>query len=331
MTIEATVLAAIMAAIFCAAALLLLERMTPAGFLAAQIRGKPEHHRAVRQLGGLAVIPAALLVGAFAPEIAGDGDARLFAAGVLLLWLLGLADDRFHVGPLPKIACQAIVAVAIAFAVTPALTISAGVLPWWIERIAVAGAIVWFINMTNFMDGLDLMTVIGFGMPLVACALLVLHHAPEHAVAAESLIVAGALAGFAAFNIPPARLYLGDSGSLALGFGGGFLAFQAAAIYGVAAAVIPFAYYLADTISTLALRVRDGENLLTAHQRHAYQAARRAGESEWRILATVAAANLALGGLAWWAANGHGLSATALAPAGALPVCIVTIWRLRKR
>jgi UDP-N-acetylmuramyl pentapeptide phosphotransferase/UDP-N-acetylglucosamine-1-phosphate transferase len=108
----------------------------------------------------------------------------------------------------------------------------------------------------------------------------------------------GAVLGFAPFNRPVARLFLGDVGSLPLGLVTAWLLFRLALAGGLAAAVLLPLYYLADASLTLAARAARGERVWEAHRGHYYQRATVSGLAVPGIVARVFATNLALAGLA---------------------------------
>ena len=105
-------------------------------------------------------------------------------------------------------------------------------LPWWAERVLLVIGGVWFVNLVNFMDGLDWMTVAEVVPVSAALALMGALGAlpPQGLVAA--LALGGAMIGFAYFNRPVAVLFLGDVGSLPIGLmlGGSSFCSPAAAI-----------------------------------------------------------------------------------------------------
>jgi UDP-N-acetylmuramyl pentapeptide phosphotransferase/UDP-N-acetylglucosamine-1-phosphate transferase len=279
---------------------------------------RPNNPATTPQIGGLAAIPAAM---ALLPAISGmDGGAPALLAGVAAMFVLGLADDLRPLRAAVKFAAQWIIVLAfIAFADLPRL---APALPQWAEAIAIAVLLVWFVNMTNFMDGMDLMTVTGFGIPLAFAGLSILTIARTGTPVAGgtlALLLAATLGGFAQANRPKARAYLGDSGSLALGLAGGVAAIELAAHAGIAA-LAPFSYYLADSLLTLVRRAAAGESVWLAHQRHAYQAALSRGVSPWRIAILVAAQSAFAGAICLAAVNGFvaGPSAALVAAASAL-------------
>jgi UDP-N-acetylmuramyl pentapeptide phosphotransferase/UDP-N-acetylglucosamine-1-phosphate transferase len=109
-----------------------------------------------------------------------------------------------------------------------------------------------------------------------------------------SAATAGGLLGFAFFNRPPARVFLGDSGSLPLGLiTGTALLLLARETHIVVALILPL-YYILDAGSTIIMRLSQGENILKAHSKHAYQVAKRAGWSVLKVVGHVALLNLIL-------------------------------------
>ena len=90
-------------------------------------------------------------------------------------------------------------------------------LPWWLERALLVLGGLWFVNLVNFMDGIDWMTV-AEAVPISAGVVLlgIAGGLPAPAVIV-ALALLGAMIGFAPFNRPVARLFLGDVGSLPIG------------------------------------------------------------------------------------------------------------------
>jgi UDP-N-acetylmuramyl pentapeptide phosphotransferase/UDP-N-acetylglucosamine-1-phosphate transferase len=171
-------------------------------------------------------------------------------------------------------------------------------LPWWIERAGLLVAGLWFVNLTNFMDGIDWMTV-AEAIPIAgAIALLgALGVVPAlPGLLAGALL--GALLGFAPFNKPVARLFLGDVGSLPIGLVLAWLLLQLAANGHLAAALLLPLYYVADATLTLLRRAAAREAVWQAHRTHFYQRATDRGFSVREIVARVFALNLALAALA---------------------------------
>ncbi|KXF78329.1 glycoside hydrolase [Paramesorhizobium deserti] len=281
-----------------AAAMLLtiLARVLPSGFLAAVKNERSNHTVSARQIGGLAVIPAALAaLLVFGP--AAGLDMRLLLSLMIaatLLWLTGFFDDRHSLPVAVRLCAQIIAAGLCVYGLGPDFRLLPNLLPQWLEALLMVFALLSFINMTNFMDGLDLMTVTGIGIPLVAAALFALlgMTAPQSGLIAAA--TGGALLGFAFFNTPPARIFLGDSGSLPLGLLSGVVFLMVAREAALLAGLLLPLYYLLETGSTLVMRLLAGENVLAAHSKHGYQIARRSGWPVLGIIGRVAAINILL-------------------------------------
>lgn len=313
--------------------LLLFRALLPKSLLAAQMREQPPGTDPIRQLGGLVVIPLYLAGLAWAAMQFPDYRNLLAVLGVTvgLLWLVGIADDHDHLPIGLRLVAHLAAAAAVVFAIDPGQMLLGGLLPYWLERCCLALALVYFINMTNFMDGMDLMTVAGLGVPLLLCLMLVAGDPLDDPLGVATLVLAAALIGFGVLNWPPARLYLGDNGSLPLGLAAGVFTAHLAYRVGPVVAILPFGYYLADSFSTLVIRFRNGENILQSHSSHAYQRARQAGRSPWWVIAHVLVLNLLLAIAARMAADANSLATTtALAIAGVI-ACFAVIIRFRRQ
>lgn len=165
---------------------------------------------------------------------------------------------------------------------------------------AAASVVLWvaFVNFFNFMDGIDGISAVeagAIGTGVVVLAALgagLAEHAPLAAV-----LVAGVL-GFLRWNWHPAKVFLGDVGSVPIGFMlGGLLLALAGSGEWAAALILPL-YYLADATATLVLRAIDGERLWQAHRRHFYQRAVRRGRSHAAVSTAILVANACLVALA---------------------------------
>ena len=131
----------------------------------------------------------------------------------------------------------------------------------------------WFVNLVNFMDGIDWMTV-AEAVPITgAIVVLGLAGIVPSLATLVALALLGAILGFAPFNRPVARLFLGDVGSLPIGLVLGWLLLLLAASGHLAAALLLPLYYLADASITLLLRIARREAVWQAHRSHFYQRA----------------------------------------------------------
>jgi UDP-N-acetylmuramyl pentapeptide phosphotransferase/UDP-N-acetylglucosamine-1-phosphate transferase len=192
--------------------------------------------------------------------------------------------------------------------------------------------LLWFINLVNFMDGLDWMTVAEM-LPMTAAlaAFAFLGEAPSD-ILPIALALAGALLGFAPFNRPVARLFLGDVGSLPIGLLAGWCLLELASRQHLAAALLLPLYYLADATITLFRRVAAGERFWDAHRSHFYQQATDRGLSVRQVVTHVFLLNLFLAGLATTSivVRSTGVDLTMLA-LGALSVTAVLVRFSRSR
>lgn len=288
---------------------------------------RSSHTIAVPRGGGMAVTPAVALV--WIAMAVSSGDSVFLILAVLALGLMGLSwlDDRHGLPPLPRFAAH-VLAVAVGLALLgPDQRVFQGLLPLWGDRLLAGLGWLWFVNLYNFMDGIDGITgaetaSLGLGIALVTViAGLGLGSLPF----AAALAAAGL--GFLLWNWPPARIFLGDCGSVPLGFLLGALLVSLAAQGQVAAAVILPAYYLADATITLLWRALDREPIWQPHRRHFYQRAVRGGRSHADVTGAILAGNLALVGWAILAAAGSPAWAGAgAALTVALLLALLTRW-----
>lgn len=268
----------------------------------ARPNARSSHTIPTPQGGGIAVIGAWIVVSSVAlvaSSVFADqaGSIAAVFAATILVAILGAVDDMRPIEVVPRLLVQ-FAAVAIVIATLPVDFQMTPFLPWWAERVLLVIGGVWFVNLVNFMDGLDWMTVAEMA-PLTAGVALLgwLGALPLHATLC-ALALLGALIGFAPFNRPVARLFLGDVGSLPLGLiAGWLLALLADKGYLAAALLLPL-YYLMDATLTLIRRLIRGERVWQAHRTHYYQRATDNGFTVGEVVAQVFAINVILVGLA---------------------------------
>jgi UDP-N-acetylmuramyl pentapeptide phosphotransferase/UDP-N-acetylglucosamine-1-phosphate transferase len=118
--------------------------------------------------------------------------------------------------------------------------------------------------------------------------------------------------GFAYFNRPTAKLFLGDVGSLPIGLLTGWLLVLLAGEGHRAAALLLPLYYLADATLTLARRLMEGEKVWQAHRTHYYQRATARGFAVSEVIARVFAVNFALAVLAVISVIAPGIASAAI-------------------
>lgn len=224
-------------------------------------------------------------------------DPPALVIATIVIALVGFADDIVSLPVLVRLVLQAACVGAVVFT-APETARIVPALPLALERGLILLAGVWFVNLVNFMDGLDLMTVAEV-VPVTA-ALLLLGWLGD--LSWPSVLIAtalcGAMLGFAPFNKPVARVFLGDVGSLPIGLLLGWCLLELAWHGQPAAALLLPAYYLADSTITLIRRIARREQFWSAHRSHFYQRATDNGFAVPRVVGEVFALNLALAVLA---------------------------------
>ena len=250
--------------------------------------------------GGIAVVPVVIGVLAVAATAYPVAAATLLALalGGAGLAVLGYLDDRHGLPPLPRFLVQ-LAAVALGLYALGG-GVFQGLLPVWPDLLLTGFIWLWAVNAVNFMDGIDGITAtelgtVGAGLALIA---LLAGSALLLPLGLAGAGLAGAMAGFAIFNWSPAKLFLGDVGSVPLGYMTAGLLFALAAQGLWASALILPLYYACDATITLFRRLRRGETLWEAHRSHFYQ---RAVQGSWSHASTcrwILAVNLILVALA---------------------------------
>ena len=272
------------------------------------------HERPVPRTGGVALTVGAATCLAF-------GATPLWLPLLLAALLAGLsfADDLRGL-PTGVRLCAHLVAAALAawYLVSPMHPLALA---------ALAVGVAWITNLYNFMDGSDGlaggMALIGFGTYALAAAT-----AGDTPLAAASLALAAAAAAFLLVNFPPARMFLGDVGSVPLGF--------LAAALGLAGwrddlwplwfPLLVFAPFIGDATLTLLRRLARGERVWRAHREHYYQRLVRLGAGHRGTALTAYALMLVCAGAALYGRNEPpAVQAGAVAAAG-LVLVVAAAW-----
>jgi UDP-GlcNAc:undecaprenyl-phosphate GlcNAc-1-phosphate transferase len=196
----------------------------------------------------------------------------LFAAGIVVLHVVGLVDDRRPLGWKPKLLAQVLVAVAIA---GPGGVRAAEAMP---PSLSIALTVFWIVLITNAFNFLDNSDGLSSGVAAICCAIFAVASAGagQVFVPVVAWVGAGTCLGFLMHNFHPARIFMGDAGSLVIGF---FLAvITVLTTYyesgvdptplGVIVPLIVLAVPLYDVSSVVAHRLRAGQNPFHADRRH---------------------------------------------------------------
>jgi UDP-N-acetylmuramyl pentapeptide phosphotransferase/UDP-N-acetylglucosamine-1-phosphate transferase len=282
--------------------LLLCLRPLLAHYALAKPNARSSHKMPTPQGGGIAVIAATMIVLAivaiFNPRQI-DEPLRLAVvfASAIGLGLVGATDDVRPLEAIPRLMLQT-AAVAVVIIALPSEMRIFPTLSWGLERAIMLLVGVWFVNIVNFMDGIDWLTVAEVVPVTAALTVFGLMGALPRDATWVALGLCGAIIGFAPFNRPIAQLFLGDVGSLPIGLLlGWLLALLAGHGYFTAAVLLPL-YYLADATITLLRRLINGEPVTQAHRSHFYQRALDNGFSVYQIVGRVFAVNIVLAGCA---------------------------------
>jgi UDP-N-acetylmuramyl pentapeptide phosphotransferase/UDP-N-acetylglucosamine-1-phosphate transferase len=241
------------------------------------------HQRPTPRIGGLALFPGVVLASVAAGE--GNPDTFVLLGLATLLFLVSIADDRSSLPAGQRFAAHFLVAGAFA----------TWVLGFSLLTLIGALAVTWMTNLYNFMDGANGlaggMAAIGFGMLGLGSGDPVLAFA-----------VVGAALGFLLFNFDPAKVFLGDAGSIPLGFLAGGLGLLGVALgrWPVWFPVLVFAPFVIDATVTLLRRMVRREAFWKAHRQHYYQRLVRMGWSHRRLALAEYALMAASGLTALW-------------------------------
>lgn len=276
---------------------------------------RSSHSEITPRGGGIAVTACILLGLAVWLTLRPDTVMPLVLLGMAALALVSWLDDRR--GGLPvgiRLGAQ-MLSVGLVLAVLPAdSTVAQGIVPVWLERAVLFLAWIWFTNLFNFMDGINGITgvemaAVGIGFTLVGWGL------DAGNVAPAGLIVAAAALGFLPWNWGRAKVFLGDVGSVPVGYLLGALLLALALSGAWAAALILPMYYWVDATYTLLRRLLRGDKIWQAHRSHFYQQGARKLGSHAAVSGRIAALNLVLIALALASTQSWSVALAALAVA----------------
>ncbi len=254
---------------------------------------RKEHQQPIPRLGGVAVMVAylaALLVSHF--SIDGARASRVMdsvlvimpAAGIV--FLVGLFDDVKGLTAFPKLMGQ-LAAALIAYTLGLRMTqIGSMPLQRWQSLVLTVGWLVFFTNAFNLIDGLDgLATGVGLS---VTCTILIVAAAKGHvALLFAAAPLAGALLGFLCYNINPASIFLGDSGSLTIGFILGAFSIiwsqKATTLLGISAPLTALSLPIADVCLVMFRRWAGGASIFVGDRRHIHHRLLDFGLKPWQV------------------------------------------------
>jgi UDP-N-acetylmuramyl pentapeptide phosphotransferase/UDP-N-acetylglucosamine-1-phosphate transferase len=288
---------------------------------------RSSHKQPVPRGGGLALlivlIPGIILTGFVTSDLLAHAGLII---GVVLLALISWFDDSKGVSARARLSLHLLAAGLGSLCFPMQATLFGGALPFALDRAVMILGWAWFINLYNFMDGIDGITgtetvSIATGVCLVISAVGM----NDPFLSTLTLLLTGSCLGFLALNWHPAKIFLGDVGSVPLGYLTGFcLLALASQGHAIPALILPL-YYLADSGITIVKRAIRGEKIWEAHRQHFYQRAAFGLERHDGVVLRIAAANIALIGAALLAVP-HPLAGLALA----VPIVALLLWNMHK-
>ncbi|MCD6184611.1 MAG: glycosyltransferase family 4 protein [Deltaproteobacteria bacterium] len=249
---------------------------------------RSSHDGVVPKGGGIGILAAFLLAAWML------GLPVLFWMCAGLISLLSLYGDRREIPPKVRLSIQLLGSVGLLF----------GLFYWEGRGVSVYLLILFFAvfvagtaNYYNFMDGINgiagITGVVGFGL----IALFAVFSGGHDSLISLSVCIGLACMGFLPFNMPKARVFMGDVGSVLLGFV--FAGLVVGLSYSVNDFVVLCAFlfpFYADELTTLYVRLRDGDNLLKPHRRHLYQLlANEMRVDHWKVSAVYGVLQLMVG------------------------------------
>lgn len=216
-------------------------------------------------------------------------------SSIALLMIVSWIDDKKGLSSALRLGAHLLAAFIGSFALGEHAVIFHNFLPFWLDRILLIVGWAWFMNLYNFMDGIDGITA----TQTITCALGIglftyMLHLPLESGVELSVIIIGACTAFLFFNWHPAKLFMGDVGSIPLGFLIGFLLLKLALSGYVLSALILPLYYLLDSGITITRRALRGEKVWEPHKEHFYQRATAAIGHPAPVIFSVLIANLCL-------------------------------------
>jgi Fuc2NAc and GlcNAc transferase len=290
---------------------------------------RSSHETPTPTAGGMAFVTVFCIAALFVFRVQDPGyNYSLVLFLGFSITVLGLMDDIFQLGIGARISTQAI-------AVLGVLAIfGSPVLPFFgigldlglIGYLLIFVGMLWFINLFNFMDGLDGIAAMETLFILLSIIWLTFSDDSEGLRSLLLLLVA-CLSGFLLVNFPPARLFMGDCGSNFLGFILGVTALisTTSGFTNIWVWCILAGVFIVDATYTLVKRMSDGETWYFAHRNHAYQIAARRLNSHLRVVMLVSSINIFwLLPLAWMCHRYPGLGLVLVMSAW-LPLLLLTM------
>ena len=193
-------------------------------------------------------------------------------AGAFVLHVVGIVDDKAVLGPWAKLVAQAVVCTFVVVYLDIRILTVAG------PAISAVLTIIWIVAITNAFNFLDNMDGLAAGVAAICAAALLGAAATmgQLFVSGWLCLLLGSLLGFLVYNFKPAKIFMGDAGSLVIGYMMAVLsclttyvpAGQQVHLYSVFVPIVVLAVPIYDTVSVIYLRLKDGRNPMVGDRRH---------------------------------------------------------------
>jgi Fuc2NAc and GlcNAc transferase len=244
----------------------------------------------------------AILLGAVIYYFHLSYQLALLFCPALVVGYLGYIDDRKSLSVIPRLLVQFLSAAIflVALGATKVYVLPLTFLPLWAVFVFLTIGVVWFTNLFNFMDGMDGIAT-SEGLFFFGLASYVFWQLGSPALMLLSWGLVTLLAGFLTWNWPPAKIFLGDTGSGFLGMLMAIVALISVTWYGVSIFVwlIASGVFWFDASLTLIRRLLVKKNILSAHSSHAYQRLLQRQFSHRSVLLMITGVNLFLAWMAY--------------------------------
>jgi UDP-GlcNAc:undecaprenyl-phosphate GlcNAc-1-phosphate transferase len=274
---------------------------TAHGWVAVPSGGRHLHSNSLPRLGGIAIfvsfslsIAVSLLLAAYNRDLQSAFSLKPLLTILVpsaLIFLLGVYDDVYGAGPYLKFSVQAVGAGMLFYGglriVNIPVAFGAHTLPWFLGLPLTVLWVLAITNAFNLIDGLDGLAAGSALFSTLVAFVVALLNGPTM-VTVMTLALAGAILGFLRYNFNPATIFLGDSGSLFIGFLLSALALEGAqkapTIVAVAIPVVSFGLPILETSLSVVRRLISGRPVFTADREHIHHKLLQHGMSHRQVV-----------------------------------------------
>jgi UDP-GlcNAc:undecaprenyl-phosphate GlcNAc-1-phosphate transferase len=274
---------------------------TARGWVCAPVSDRHLHDAPLPRLGGVAIfgafvisLAAALIISSLRPDLRFGSSLHILTTMLVpgcLIFLLGLYDDIRSVGPYVKFSVQAVAAAMLWLGGFRILDLpvlfGSRQFPWFVGLVL---TILWVLGITNAFNLIDGLDGLAAGSALFSTIVVFVVALLSHSslVALMTVALTGAILGFLRFNFNPATIFLGDSGSLFIGFLLSALALEGAqkapTVIAVAIPVVSFGLPILETSLSVLRRLIGGRPVFTADREHIHHKLLQLGLSHREVV-----------------------------------------------